>query len=53
MGFDFHDDPLASAMIDRLAHHGCILFFEGESCRMKNVSMRRKIGVWRRKRIKR
>ncbi|MDI9426689.1 MAG: hypothetical protein QM400_01745 [Spirochaetota bacterium] len=29
-------------MIDRLAHHGHILLFEGESYRMKHALMRQK-----------
>jgi hypothetical protein len=33
---------MAAAMIDRLAHHGYILLFEGESYRMKNALMRQK-----------
>lgn len=41
-GSIFTDDQMAAAMIDRLAHHGYILLFEGESYRMKNALMRRK-----------
>ena len=36
------DDQMAAAMIDRLAHHGYILIFEGESYRMKHALMRQK-----------
>ncbi len=42
-GSIFTDDQMAAAMIDRLAHHGHILLFEGESYRMKNALMRQKI----------
>lgn len=38
----FTDDQMAAAMIDRLAHHGHILLFEGESYRMKHALMRQK-----------
>lgn len=38
----FTDDQMAAAMIDRLAHHGHILLFQGESFRMKNALMRQK-----------
>ncbi len=38
----FTDDQMAAAMIDRLAHHGYILLFEGESYRMKHALMRQK-----------
>lgn len=38
----FTDDQMAAAMIDRLAHHGHILIFEGESYRMKHALMRQK-----------
>jgi DNA replication protein DnaC len=41
-GSIFTDDQMAAAMIDRLAHYGYILFFEGESYRMKNAHMRQK-----------
>ena len=41
-GSIFTDDQMAAAMIDRLAHHGYILLFEGESYRMKNALMRQK-----------
>ena len=38
----FTDDQMAAAMIDRLAHHGYLVLFEGESYRMKNALMRQK-----------
>jgi DNA replication protein DnaC len=38
----FTDDQMAAAMIDRLAHHGHLILFEGESYRMKNALMRQK-----------
>ena len=41
-GSIFTDDQMAAAMIDRLAHHGYILLFEGESFRMKHALMRQK-----------
>lgn len=41
-GSIFTDDQMAAAMIDRLAHHGHIMLFEGESYRMKNALMRQK-----------
>jgi len=41
-GTIFTDDLMAAAMIDRLAHHGHILLFEGESYRMKHALMRQK-----------
>ena len=34
------DDQMAAAMIDRLAHHGHLIVFEGESYRMRNALMR-------------
>ncbi len=36
------DDQMAAAMIDRLAHHGHLLIFEGESHRMKYALMKQK-----------
>lgn len=36
------DDQMAAAMIDRLAHHGHLLIFEGDSYRMKNALMKQK-----------
>jgi len=41
-GTIFTDDQMAAAMIDRLAHHGHIMLFEGESYRMKHALMRQK-----------
>jgi DNA replication protein DnaC len=41
-GSIFTDDQMAAAMIDRLAHHGYILLFEGESYRMKHALMRQR-----------
>jgi len=41
-GSIFTDDQMAATMIDRLAHHGHILLFEGESFRMKHALMRQK-----------
>ncbi len=41
-GSIFTDDQMAAAIIDRLAHHGHIVLFEGESYRMKNALMRQK-----------
>ncbi|MGE5558195.1 MAG: ATP-binding protein [Bacillota bacterium] len=38
----FTDDQMAAAMIDRLAHHGHLIVFEGESYRLKNALMRKK-----------
>lgn len=38
----FTDDQMAAAMIDRLAHHGHLILFEGESYRMKNALMRQR-----------
>ncbi len=39
-GTVFTDDQMAAAMIDRLAHHGHLLVFEGESYRMKHALMK-------------
>ena len=39
-GTIFTDDQMAAAMIDRVAHHGHIVIFEGESYRMKHALMR-------------
>ena len=36
----FTDDPRAAAMIDRLAHHGYLLLFQGESYRMAHALMK-------------
>lgn len=41
-GSIFTDDQMAAAMIDRLAHHGHLIVFEGESYRLKNALMRQK-----------
>lgn len=38
----FTDDQMAAAMIDRLAHHGQLVIFEGESYRLKHALMRQK-----------
>lgn len=38
----FTDDQMAAAMIDRLAHHGHLLIFEGESYRMKHALMKQR-----------
>ena len=37
---DATDDQMAAAMIDRLAHHGHLLTFEGQSYRLRNALMR-------------
>lgn len=42
LGTIFTDYQMAAAIIDRLAHHGYILLFEGESYRMKHALMRQK-----------
>lgn len=34
------DDPMAAAILDRLAHHGHLLLFQGESYRMTHALMR-------------
>jgi DNA replication protein DnaC len=36
----FTDDQMAAAMIDRLAHHGHLLLFDGESYRMTHALMK-------------
>ncbi len=41
-GAIFSDDQMAAAITDRLAHHGHILLFEGESYPMKHALMRQK-----------
>ena len=41
-GSVFTDDQMAAAMIDRLAHHGHLVVFEGESYRMKHALMKQK-----------
>jgi len=42
MGEYSPDDQMAAAMIDRLAHHGQLIVFEGESYRLKHALMRQK-----------
>ena len=39
-GSVFTDDQMAAAIIARLAHHGHLLVFEGESYRMKHALMK-------------
>jgi len=39
-GAVFTDDQMTAAMIDRLAHHGHLLVFEGESYRMQHALMK-------------
>lgn len=39
-GSVFTDEQMTAAIIDRLAHHGHLLVFEGESYRMKHALMR-------------
>ena len=39
-GTVFTDDPMTAAMIDRLAHHGHLRVFEGESYRMQHALMK-------------
>lgn len=39
-GSIFMDEQMAVAMIDRLAHHGHLILFEGDSYRMKNALMK-------------
>ena len=34
------DDQMAAAIIDRVAHHGHLVFFEGESYRLRHALMR-------------
>ncbi len=41
-GSVFTDEQMTAAIIDRLAHHGHLLIFEGESYRMKNALMRQR-----------
>jgi len=36
----FYDEQMTAAMIDRLAHHGYLLLFEGQSYRIKNSLMK-------------
>jgi len=37
------DDQMAAAMIDRIAHHGHLVVFDGESYRMRHALMRQQI----------
>ncbi|MCY0864385.1 MAG: IS21-like element helper ATPase IstB [Sulfobacillus sp.] len=39
-GAIFTDDQMTAAMIDRLAHHGHLLIFDGESYRMQHALMK-------------
>ena len=39
-GAVFTDEQMTAAMIDRLAHHGHLIVFEGESYRMKHALMK-------------
>ncbi len=39
-GTVFTDDQMTAAMIDRLAHHGYLLIFDGESYRMQHALMK-------------
>jgi hypothetical protein len=39
-GTVFTDDQMTAAMIDRLAHHGHLLLFEGDSYRMQHALMK-------------
>jgi len=39
-GSVFTDDQMAAAMIDRIAHHGHLILFEGDSYRMKHALMK-------------
>ncbi len=41
-GSVFTDDQMAAAMIDRLAHHGHLVVFEGTSYRMEHALMKKK-----------
>ena len=41
-GSVFTDDQMAAAMIDRLANHGHLVVFEGESYRMKHALMKQR-----------
>ena len=40
-GAIFTDDQMAAAMIDRLAHHGHLIVFNGESYRMRHALMKK------------
>lgn len=35
----FGDNQMAAAVIDRIVHHGRLVQFRGESCRMRNALM--------------
>lgn len=37
MGAVFTDEQMTAAIIDRLAHHGHLVVFEGESYRMQHA----------------
>ena len=39
-GSVFADEQMTAAIIDRLAHHGHLIVFEGESYRMKHALMK-------------
>lgn len=41
-GSVFTDDQMAAAMIDRLAHHGHLILFDGPSYRMEHALMKKK-----------
>lgn len=41
-GLIFTDDQMDAVMIERLAHHGQLIVFEGESYRLKHTLMRQK-----------
>lgn len=41
-GVVFTGDQMAAAIADRLAHHGHLLVFEGESFRMKQALMKQR-----------
>lgn len=41
-GSVFTDDQMAAAMIDRLAHHGHLVIFDGPSWRMEHALMKKK-----------
>ena len=44
-GSVFTDEQMAAAMIDRLAHHGHLLMFNGRSYRMEHALMRQDAAV--------
>ena len=39
-GSVFGDDNMAAAVIDRIVHHGRLLQFRGQSCRVKHALMK-------------